>query len=980
MNTYLFLHQVKSIFKKRLRFLFFLLLLPQGYIMAIHPCVRNFSHKTTHSGTQNWDIIQYENNWMYFANNNGLLEFDGNKWTVYPISNYTNVRSLYYHRKTDRIYAGAFNEFGYYERNETGLLQYFSLIDKISANNRNFNEIWNISSIDNIIYFQGDKDIFQYKNGRITHHLFPSKIDCSAAVYNSFIVCSKPNGAFFLNGNMFIKIPNSEMLQGKKVCAILPFQKNKVLFVTEFNGLFVFDGNSVEVFKTDIDRFLSENQVFCAGIKDSKLAIGTVRKGLVVKDFENNSNFFSNTFSGLQNNTILSMAFDNQNNLWLGLDKGIDYVLIDSPVYELISSINQIGTGYCSLMENNNLYLGTNQGLYHTNFPIAESPEPANIQLVNGMQGQVWSMMKIDNTIFCGTDHGAYYFSGKNIIQIPGISGTWNFRKMNQHPDCIIGSSYQGFFVLRKNGGKWELSNFLKGFSDAGGMFEVGENDCIWFSHWMKGISKLTLNQTLDSVIQAKTYDTSKGFPTIRNNTLFLLDSAIRFSSENGFYAYDKKKDLIIKDTKLDKLFNQPPHSVRLFQNNKGDLWCISTTYIAAAFKENNQKYRVDSISFNQLKTMIVPGFEHFNFVDNDHLIVSTEDGFSWINLRNLKNSSSENNFQVSISNVYLTSKFDSLVNGYVNIANQKQIPKFDHKHNSIRFEFTAPEYRKEGMVQYSYKLEDYDTEWSTFSPNTSKEYTKIKKGSYTFRVRAKSQLNPKIAETSYQFIILPAWYETTLAYIIYSLVVVFLLILLLKFIKKSSQKGALKMKEQKEQEMKEQGKRFLLEAKEKEKEIIALKNQRLQYELRHKSQELADSTMNLIRKNEILTDIIQNLNKISSSLNKNKEQQAIFNELKKIQEEIKSNIEHDNNWKKFEENFDLVYENYLKRLTETYPNLTVTDKKICAYLKMGLSSKDIAPLLNMSYRSVEMSRYRLRKKMNLDRNVSLSDFLQNFR
>jgi DNA-binding CsgD family transcriptional regulator len=137
---------------------------------------------------------------------------------------------------------------------------------------------------------------------------------------------------------------------------------------------------------------------------------------------------------------------------------------------------------------------------------------------------------------------------------------------------------------------------------------------------------------------------------------------------------------------------------------------------------------------------------------------------------------------------------------------------------------------------------------------------------------------------------------------------------------------------------------------------------------------------MNLIRKNEILTDIIQNLNKISSSLNKNKEQQAIFNELKKIQEEIKSNIEHDNNWKKFEENFDLVYENYLKRLTETYPNLTVTDKKICAYLKMGLSSKDIAPLLNMSYRSVEMSRYRLRKKMNLDRNVSLSDFLQNFR
>jgi len=916
---------------------------------------------------------------MYFANNNGLLEFDGNKWTVYPISNYTNVRSLYYDIKTDRIYAGAFNEFGYYSRDEAGLLHYYSLIEKIPAKNRNFNEIWNISAVDNSIYFQGDKDIFQYKNDQISHFSFPAKIDCSAVVFNSLIVCSKQNGTFFLNGDMFIKIPNSELLTNKRVSAILPFQKNNVLFVTEFNGLFTFDGNKIEPFKTDIDQFMSENQVFCAAIKDYKLAIGTVRKGLVIKDFQENSNFFSNTFSGLQNNTILSLAFDNQDNLWLGLDKGIDYVLINSPIYELISSINQIGTGYCSLIENENLYLGTNQGLYCTLYPIPVSPDPPPIQLINGMQGQVWCLMKIDGTIFCGTDHGAYYFSGNKIVQIPGIPGTWSFRKMNQHPDCVLGSSYQGFFILKKNKQKWEFSNFIKGFTDSGGMFEMDENDNIWFSHWIKGISKLTLNQTLDSVIHIETYDTTKGLPTNRNNTLLLYKNSIKFSSEHGFYKYNKKKDCIEEDEEFNNLFNYPPHSVHLFENNRGDIWCISTTFIAVALKQENQKYKVDSISFNALKSMIVPGFEHFNFVDNDHLIVSTEDGFSWININNINNKNTSNHFQVSISNVYLTSKFDSLANGYIATQNLKHLPKYDHKHNSIRFEFTAPEFRKEGMVTYSYKLENYDSEWSTFSPNTSKEYTKIKKGTYTFRVRAKSQLVPQIAETSYQFIILPAWYETTTAYIIYSLIFVLLVVLLLNFIKKSSEKGAMKMKEQKEHEMKEQEKKFLLEAKEKEKEIIALKNQRLQYELRHKSQELADSTMNLIRKNEILTDIIQNLNKISSSLNKDKEHQTIFNELKKIQEEIKSNIEHDDNWKKFEENFDLVYENYLKRLTETYPSLTITDKKICAYLKMGLSSKDIAPLLNTSYRSVEMSRYRLRKKMNLDRNVSLSDFLQKF-
>lgn len=182
-----------------------------------------------------------------------------------------------------------------------------------------------------------------------------------------------------------------------------------------------------------------------------------------------------------------------------------------------------------------------------------------------------------------------------------------------------------------------------------------------------------------------------------------------------------------------------------------------------------------------------------------------------------------------------------------------------------------------------------------------------------------------------------------------------------------------------KEQEIKEQKKRFQADSKEKEKEIIALRNQKLQYELRHKSQDLASSTMNLIRKNEILLEINRNLDKISTDVIEKTDALAIVRFIRKMQENLSNNIQHDNNWKKFQENFDLVYENYLKRLGEQYPVLTVSDKKLCAYLKMDLSSKDIAPLLNMSFRSVEMSRYRLRKKINLDRDVNLTDFLQNF-
>jgi hypothetical protein len=124
------------------------------YISAIHPMVRNYSRKISNSASQNWDVAQDPNDWMYFANNNGLLEYDGSSWMIYPIRNYTNVRSVYYDMKSDKIYVGAFNEFGYYERNTFGKLVYHSLIDLLEKENRNFTEIWNITQSGNIIYFQ----------------------------------------------------------------------------------------------------------------------------------------------------------------------------------------------------------------------------------------------------------------------------------------------------------------------------------------------------------------------------------------------------------------------------------------------------------------------------------------------------------------------------------------------------------------------------------------------------------------------------------------------------------------------------------------------------------------------------------------------------------------------------------------------------------------------------------------------------------
>jgi DNA-binding CsgD family transcriptional regulator len=958
-------------------FLFFLV---SEAVFAIYPSVYNFSRKEADAGTQNWDIIQHENNWMYFANNKGLLEYDGYHWNTYPIVNYTNVRSLYYDKEEDKIYAGAFNEFGYYSRDNRGLLQYHSLIDLLNPEDKNFNEIWNIQKGNDAFFFQGDREIFRMKGDKIKKLNFPHKIEHSTIVHDVFVIATVEEGILTLNGDLFIPLPGGDLLKGKKVCAILPLDGQKILFVTALNGIYLYNGESIISYTTDIDRFLCENQVFCAGIKESKLALGTVRNGVVIKDLKSNETIYTNVSSGLQNNTVLSLVFDKQGNLWLGLDKGIDYAMINSPIYNLFGDDRLYGSGYCSIVRNNRLYLGTNQGLYSTPFPVVVSPEPLKMQIFDHIMGQVWALTEIDHTIFCGTDRGLFAIKEDVAEQIPDVNGTWKLIELKQHPGYLLGSSYQGFFLLKKENNQWKYVRLVEGFDESGGMFEEDTDGSIWFCHWMKGTYKLTFNSDL-SRFSIETIGTDNGLYTNQNNVLVKLKNEIFISSDGGFFRYDSSKKRAEHAKEYEDIFGSHPHSLRFSEMPTGDIWCVSADYFAIAYKQENG-YRVNNTSFfSYLKNNLILGFEHFNPIDDSNILVSTENGFSWLDMAMAKEMEHlETSFKVSIKKVFLTNEKDSLVAGF--LPEQKTIPQFKYNQNSVRFEFVAPEFRDERTVNYSFILENYDSDWSAYSSINTKEYTKLPKGNYTFRVRAQNSFEAEIVETSYQFTILPPWYESTFFIVLYIFLGIVLLILLILSIKRRSEKGAREMEIQKEKEMQEQEKIFKADAKEKEKEIVALKNQKLQYELRHKSQELANSTMNVIRKNEILLELNQSIEKVYEEMEKPNTADLVPNakkRLKKMQQEIKLNIERDDNWKKFEENFDMIYENYLKRLKEQYPILSKSDLKLCAYLKMGLSSKDMAQLLNMSFRSVEMCRYRLRKKLIIDRETNLTDFLQNF-
>ncbi len=941
-------------------------------IAKAYPLVRNYNRYIYNAGTQNWKISQDSFGRMLFANNTGLLIYDSRNWSLMQLSNYTTVRSIYFDEKTMRIYAGGSEEFGYFANNANGVMEYVSLVGTLPEKDRKFNEIWNIIDTGKYLWFQGDFSIFRYDGKQTVAIPYKYKITSSAFVKDRLFIASQEGGICILNGNTYTPIPGNELLLGKRICSILPYSKSDILFVTDFHGLYIYDGTGVKPFHTDIDDFLKENQVFCAATNEREIVFGTVNNGIVIKDIANNSNTYVNTRTGMQNNTVLSINFDKMDNIWLGLDNGIDYVLYNSPISTMFGS-NIYGAGYASLLRNGTLYLGTNQGLYSTGYPIKDSPVPVDLKLL--MKSQVWSIDTIAGTIFIGSDRGLFKIRNGNLSQIHGVPGTWSVIPLKKHPGYALASTYENFYLIKNTGDDWTFCNRVTGYSEAGGHIIEDEYGNIWISHWMKGIYKLQLSKDLTRFDKITLYNHTKGFPTDRNNTLYLIDGNLEFSTEGGFYKYNPQTDSMIPDTHMNSVFGAHT-SIRLYQSPWKDVWGVSGKYICAAFYNASGSYDIDSITYKPLLDRLIVGFENFNFTSPRRLIVSNEDGFFEIDIDREHRVNWKS--KLYVNKIYATGlPGDSLIYSTNNTSTEKlQLP---YKLNSLRFEFICPEYRQQGAVQYSYYLENYDQGWSTYSQSNSKEYTQLREGTYTLHIRSSNRYDDSREECSFEFHISPPWFRSVWAIICYVIAIAVAIWYAFRLIKQKARNAAIAVAKRKEAELAEFRRKAEEEQLRRENEIANLKGEQLEHDIKHKSQELSSATMNVIRKNEILIDISNQISKIQESDDKSSFSANTAKQLNKIQKLIQENISHDDDWQKFARNFDVVYENYLKRLVEKFPQLNANDQRLCAYLKMGLSSKEIAPLLNMSYRSVEMSRYRLRKKMELSRDVNLAEYLQHF-
>lgn len=589
------------------------------------------------------------------------------------------------------------------------------------------------------------------------------------------------------------------------------------------------------------------------------------------------------------------------------------------------------------------------------------------------MTSQVWHLSKVDGTVLCGTDRGLYAVHGASAMQISGVDGTWTVCQLKHHPDYIIACDYMGMVLLRMEGGTPKVVRRLKTtIPSSGNMFE--DNDgTLWISIWQHGIYHLRLSADMTRVDVLELFNKRNGLPTDENNLLCQVAGRIYVSAVDGLHTYDPHSHKLTYDKRMSRLFNTYGSPLRIITTPSGDIWAQKSGFIAIAHRGYNS-YTVDSVSYRPILENQQTIMGDMSPLSDSQTLINSIDGFFLVANR-MRNT--DRDYELYLRRITSTNNGDSIL--YQSLA-YNAAPKeivIPHSLNSIRVEFALPEYRSTKAVTYQCYLENYDTHWSY--TDSLKEYTRLARGTYILHVKAYNRLSGKTQEIEMAIRVLPAWYDTTLARIAYIIIIGIGLWLLVRWLKARAERELTKERLRNERQMQEQQTKLEMEKSKRRAQTAEMQAERLQNELKHKSSELASSTMSLIHQNDILQKLDADMQELSESVRRDERKANVTKRISDIRLSLQESMNNDEGWKKFEENFNLVYDDFMTQLTKRFPLLKISDRKLCAYLRMGLSSKDMASLLNMSVRSVETARYRLRKKLNLEQGDNLTDFIQNF-
>ena len=917
--------QVHTIFFKSF-LMVALLLLPMLASAQIHSFIRHYGRNSGISG-QTWDIYAGENGFVFFANGESMLLYRNG--VVTPQVYKTEVRSVYAPSKNGRIFIGGINEFGFFDIQANGAMSYTSLSDSLADGIRNtFGNVWHTYGIDQNVYFVSDNFVFKY-NGQSTETYDPHAHIEAASVVDGVLYISA-GGVKYVHGHTLKDFQNIEPLMGKNIHGFASYNGG-VLAVSEDSGIFFCDGKNCEPFETDADRFLKKSGVFCVADNGDELAIGTVKGGIaVISKTDRSAEIISET-EGLGNNTVISLSYQNGKTLWAGLDNSIDEIMLHSGL-KSFSPPGLEGAGYDAAIREQTLYLATNRGVFYTQLPLSNAP----LQTVDGLTGQAWKFYNAFGQLFCLHDKGLFSLENGKAKNISGIRGFWGIVQVSD--SVVLTGTYSELYAIKKRGNEYLFfqQNVSGSFADM-----AFDGHYVWLhSNSTEVVFRGVYNHLSDRIDSVMNFDPSLGLPADKNLRMECFAGNVYAVSQKGSVVYNAATQRF-----------EPTENIGMLNAKDGFAAVSSREKSWAGLSQNSLQLMFGGRSnvFYFDANIIYPSTKACSpfFINDSLLLVPNFNGFSIACAASCADYRDQTGS--IINNVSLA---DGSIIWQSNVAGRKFIPKIPYNQASIKFNFVD----RNSQAMYRYRLGS-----APLSPPATtfvKEFTSLREGSYVFYVM-KTEPDGRIAgEESFEFVILPPWYRTFWAYAFYVVILFLAVFVTVKIIQRRLRAEKEQIISKAQEDMQQLERQHL--------------QQQLQNDLEHKTNELSDMALLLAGKNEILGSIKNDITEIYKEPNL---PPLLKSKLSILSSKIDGNIQNDNLIDRFEEQFNLLHNNFIKKLKTVHPGLSRNDYMLCAYIRMGFSTKEIAQMLNMSVRGVESIKYRFKKKINIE--TDIGDYLQ---
>lgn len=737
------------------------------------PIIRNYTPKEYKGAPQVFCTIQDNRGIIYFGSGSSILEYDGVSWR--SIQN--EKQKIYLDFAKDnkgRIYVSATDEIGYLTHNSKGNTHYHS-ITKLLPDSTKLDFVWTVKTTSKYVYFITYDAILQFSPNVEKISIFRANANdgfLDGFTYNDFFYaqCEK-SGLLKVENNELKKVLQSEFFEAKNIFrTALPFDSTTLLVPTRTEGLYLYSTNkdiTPKPFPISDKEFLSNNNIFTAlSMQNNYFVLGSVNKGAVLLNKQGTilQHYQANN---LQNNTIRSIMHDMSQNLWFGLENGISKTenSLDLSYWDKNSGLK--GSVYNVVRFNGMLYIATSIKLYFIN-KSNQVQEVKNIPV-----GHNWCFMenKLNNSLLAGSRYGIYEIKGDYAERV--IEGT-HAAKMFQsvkNPNRVFSSVLPDFISLRFEGGKWISEGKWEGVKDQiRGVIE-DDNGNLWLGTYRNGVIRVTPNNNnITKPLKVKYYTEKDGFTTLSDILPFRFKNRIVFASEKGLFVYNSQSDRFEPFCELGDQFCNGSRSVfSLLEMPDGKVWICPRENgkddIGYLQPNGNGGYNWVYVPFRRIPEMLIESF----YVEPSGIAwVGGSEGLFRYNINHDTKNYNES-FQCLIRKVTIGT--DSLLYG----GSGENIPtspdmsvSLNYKLNKVKFDFAAPFFDLEEKTLYSYKLNDFDKEWSKYSRVTAKEYSNLSEGKYTFMVKARNVYDTESTISTYNFTILPPWYRTVWAYIFY--------------------------------------------------------------------------------------------------------------------------------------------------------------------------------------------------------------------